>query len=61
MFHSLYARLSFALIALFLVTGLLYTLITLSTTDRYLQEITQHFNQDLAQRIVSDRRLVIDG
>ncbi|MES9978217.1 MAG: sensor histidine kinase, partial [Candidatus Thiodiazotropha sp. 6PLUC5] len=61
MFHSLYARLSLALIALFLVTGLLYTLITLSTTDRYLQEITQHFNRDLAQRIVSDRRIVIDG
>jgi signal transduction histidine kinase len=61
MFQSLYARLSLALIALFLVTGLLYTVITLVTTNRYLQEITQHFNRDLAQRIVADRRLVIDG
>ncbi|MEJ2610198.1 MAG: HAMP domain-containing sensor histidine kinase [Candidatus Thiodiazotropha sp.] len=61
MFRSLYARLSFALIGLFLVTGLLYTLITLATTDRYLQEITQQFNQDLAQRIVADRHLVING
>jgi signal transduction histidine kinase len=61
MFQSLYARLSFALIALFLVTGLLYTVITLVTTNRYLQEITQHFNRDLAQRIVADRRLVING
>ncbi len=61
MFQSLYARLSLALIGLFLVTGLLYSLITLVTTNRYLQEITQHFNRDLAQRIVADRRLVIEG
>lgn len=61
MFHSLYARLSLALISLFLVTGLLYTLITLATTDRYLQEITQQFNRNLAQRIVADRHLVING
>jgi signal transduction histidine kinase len=61
MFQSLYARLSITLVGLFLVTGLLYTLITLATTNRYLQETTQHFNRDLAQRIVADRRLVIDG
>jgi signal transduction histidine kinase len=61
MFRTLYSRLSFALIGLFLVTGLLYTLITVSTTERYLQEITQHFNRDLAARIVADRGLVIDG
>ncbi|MCU7841033.1 MAG: HAMP domain-containing histidine kinase [Candidatus Thiodiazotropha sp. (ex Troendleina suluensis)] len=61
MFHTLYARLSLALIGLFLVTGLLYTLITSATTERYLQEITQHFNRDLAQRIVADRQLVNDG
>ena len=61
MFRTLYSRLSLALIGLFLVTGLLYTLITVSTTERFLQEITQHFNRDLAQRIVSDRQLVIDG
>jgi two-component system OmpR family sensor kinase len=61
MFHSLYARLSLALIGLFLVTGLVYALITISNTDRYLQEITQHFNKNLAQRIVTDRNLVIDG
>ncbi|MEW8499685.1 MAG: sensor histidine kinase, partial [Candidatus Thiodiazotropha taylori] len=61
MFQSLYARLSLALIGLFLVTGIVYALISLVTTTRYMQEITQHFNQDLAQRIVADRRLVIDG
>jgi two-component system, OmpR family, sensor kinase len=61
MFRSLYARLSLALIGLFLVTGVVYTLITNATTERYLQEITQHFNRDLAQRIVDDRKLVING
>jgi signal transduction histidine kinase len=61
MIRTLYARLSLALVGLFLVTGLLYTLITTATTERYLQEITQHFNRDLAARIVADRGLVIDG
>jgi two-component system, OmpR family, sensor kinase len=61
MFHTLYARLSLALIGLFLVTGLVYTLISNTMSERYLQEITQHFNRDLAQRIVADRQLVIDG
>ncbi len=61
MLHTLYARLSLALIGLFLVTGLLYTLITSAMTESYLQEITQHFNRDLASRIVADRQLVIDG
>jgi two-component system, OmpR family, sensor kinase len=60
-FRTLNARLSVALIGLFLVTGLLYILISSAVTERYLQEITQHFNRDLAQRIVSDRQLVIDG
>lgn len=61
MFHTLYARLAAVLVTLFLVIGLIYVLITTSTTERYLQEITQHFNRDLAQRIVADRHLVAAG
>ncbi|MEJ2423003.1 MAG: HAMP domain-containing sensor histidine kinase [Candidatus Thiodiazotropha sp.] len=61
MLRSLYARLSLALIGLFLVTGLFYALITQATTDRFLLEITQQFNKNLAQRIVTDRNLVLDG
>jgi signal transduction histidine kinase len=61
MFRTFYARLSLALIGLFLATGLLYILISSTVTERYLQELTQRFNRDLAQRIVSDRRLVSDG
>ncbi len=61
MFRTLYARLSIALILLFLVIGLIYTLIVTSTTESYMQEINQRFNRDLAQRIVADRELVTDG
>ncbi len=61
MLRTLYSRLSLALVALFLVTGIVYTLITASMTESHLQEITQHFNRNLAQRIVADRQLVIDG
>jgi signal transduction histidine kinase len=61
MFRTLYARLSIALILLFLIIGGIYGLITTSTIERYMQEITQHFNRDLAQRIVADRKLVADG
>ncbi len=61
MFRTLYARLATVLVILFLVIGLIYVLITTSTTERYLQEITQHFNRDLAQRIVADRNLVASG
>jgi hypothetical protein len=61
MLRTLYSRLSFALVGLFLVTGVVYALITASMTESHLQEITQRFNRDLAQRIVADRQLVIDG
>ena len=61
MFRTLYARLAAVLVGLFMLIGLLYVLITSSTIESYLQEITQHFNQDLAQRIVADRKLVAAG
>ena len=61
MFRTLYARLAIVLVALLLVIGLIYAFIIYSTTERYLQEITQHFNRDLAQRIVADRNLVSAG
>lgn len=61
MFRTLYARLAIVLVTLFLLIGLIYVFIINSTTQRYLQEITQHFNRGLAQRIVADRNLVADG
>ena len=61
MFRTLYARLAAVLVGLFLLIGLLYVLIISSTLQSYLQELSQHFNRDLAQRIVADRGLVASG
>lgn len=61
MFHTLYARLAVALVALFIAIGVAYALISTSTTRHYLQELTQRVNRDLARRIVADRNLVEEG
>jgi signal transduction histidine kinase len=61
MLRTLYARLAAVLVGLFLLIGLLYVLIMTSTLERYLQELSQLFNRDLAQRILADRGLVASG
>ena len=61
MFHTLYARLAAALLVLLLAVGTLYALVTVFTTQRHMQELTQHFNRDLAKRIVDERKLVTAG
>lgn len=58
---TLYARLSLVLVFIFAGIGLVYTLITTSTTQQHFQQITQRFNQDLAKRIVADKNLVAEG
>jgi len=59
--RKVYARISLVLVLLFIGIGLVYSLITTSTTKQYLQQISQHFNRDLARRIVADRNLVAEG
>ncbi len=61
MFRTLYARLSAVLVAVFIAIGVIYGAISTSTVKSYLQELTQHFNRDLARRIVADRNLVEEG
>ncbi len=61
MFRTLYARLATALVILFVIIGLMFVLIISGINERHMQEVTQHFNRNLAQRIVSDRNLVING
>ncbi len=61
MFRTLYARLAAVLVVVFITIGVSYALITTATIKSYLQELSQHFNRDLAKRIVADRILVIDG
>ena len=61
MFRTLYARLAAVLVALFVAIGLAYAVVSGSVVQRYLQELTQHFNRDLARRILVDAHLVVDG
>ena len=61
MLRTLYGRLAVALVLLFVLTGVGYALLSGSLVQRYLQELTQHFNRDLAQRLLDDGNLVVDG
>ncbi|MEE9358012.1 HAMP domain-containing protein [Candidatus Vondammii sp. HM_W22] len=61
MFRTLYARLAVVLVVVFIAIGLTYAVITTTTVQRYLQELSQHFNRDLSRRIVADRNLVEEG
>lgn len=59
--RTLYARLAAVLVALFVAIGAVYTIVSGSVIQRYLLELTQHFNRDLARRLVIDGDLVVDG
>lgn len=60
-FRTLYARLAAVLILLLTGVGLVYALISTSVTRHYLEEVSQHFNRDLARNLVADRNLVEEG
>lgn len=61
MFRTLYAKLSLSLIALLIIMGVFYTLLSFSTARYYFQETSQKLNLDLAQNLVADQKLVQDG
>ncbi len=61
MFRTLYARLAAVLVALFVAIGVIHVVISGSVIERYLQELNQHFNRDLAKRLLMDGRLVVNG
>ena len=61
MFKNLYTRLAAVLLALFLLIGVLYILLTLYTTRLYFQEVNQKLNRILAQHLVSEKILMKDG
>ena len=61
LFRTLYARLAAVLVLLLTVVGLIYALISTSVTRHYLEEVSQHFNRDLARNLVADRNLVEEG
>ncbi len=61
MFHSLYAKLSLSLVVLLVCVGVLYTLISLSSAQYYLQKTDQKLNLELAKNLVADRNLIESG
>ena len=58
LFRTLYARLATALVIILTGVGLIYALISTSVTRHYLEEVSQHFNRDLAQNLVADRKML---
>jgi signal transduction histidine kinase len=60
MFKTLSAKLAVVLLTLLCLLGGFYISLTLFSTQRYLQEVSQQFNRTLAQGLVSDK-IMIDG
>ncbi len=61
MFKNLSTRLAGVLFVLFLLIGVLYIVLTVSTTRLYFQEVNQKLNRILAQHLVSEKILMKDG
>lgn len=61
MVKSLYAKLALVLLVLLAVAGVFYVELTLFTTRRYVEEVNQKLNHDLAAHLLADRILLRDG
>ena len=61
MFKTLYAKLSATLVVLLLMIGVVYTALSLSSVNYYLQRSEQKLNLDLAKNLVRDKNLVQQG
>ncbi|WP_062065709.1 sensor histidine kinase [Cellvibrio sp. OA-2007] len=61
MFSNLCARLALAFVALFLVLGVAFLVLTNWSNNRYYQEVTQNLNQSLAMYIVQRAPLIQRG
>ena len=61
MLRTLHARLSLALLALFVPLGVLYVWSTVATSRRYAQEVAQQVDRDLAARLVRTHDLMVGG
>lgn len=59
--RSLYAKLSLVLIFVLASIGVIYTVVSVSATRHYLEEVNQNLNRDLARNLVADRNLVAEG
>jgi signal transduction histidine kinase len=61
MFKTLYSRLAATLFGLLCLLGVAYVLLTLFTTQTYLQEVSQKLNLTLAEHLTSDKILIQEG
>jgi signal transduction histidine kinase len=61
MFNTLYGKLAAVLLGLFCIVGIIYLLVTLSTTRMFFEEANQKLNYSLAENLVSQKILMTDG
>jgi len=61
MFKSIYNKMAIILFALFCFIGIIFTLINLTSTQYYIQEIQQKLNKTLAEHITHEKILLSDG
>ena len=59
--RTLYARLAFALLGLFVLVGCLFTLIMATSMDMFQQEVSQKLHRDIAGYIVDHNDLHVDS
>jgi two-component system OmpR family sensor kinase len=59
--RTLFGRLVLFLLVLFALIGSSYVLLTVFTTRRYIQEVNQELNRDLAAHLVSEKVLMENG
>lgn len=61
MLRTLHGKLALALLALLVPIGVLFVFSTLTTSQRYHQEISQKVNMGLAARLVTESHLMVDA
>ncbi|MGI9304703.1 MAG: HAMP domain-containing sensor histidine kinase [Gammaproteobacteria bacterium] len=61
MIHTLYAKLSLALLAIFSVVGVLFLAIANWSTERYYEEVTQRLNRDIPMYVTEADPLIENG
>ncbi len=61
MTRTLYAKLALVSLVLFCALGVVYVVLSIYTTERHFQEVQQKLNQDLAEHLVNEKILLVDG
>ena len=61
MTRTLYAKLAVVSLVLFCALGVVYVVLSIYTTERHFQEVQQKLNQDLAEHLVNEKILLVDG